>query len=167
MSDHDTRPGQEGPPDQTQKLVLPLTSGTPSPDQAVTLPTGEARQGGTPGNPLPPPRSWGWKLALALGGAVVLAGLVLLLSSPGPAAHPAKAQAVAPEAEVPGPARAYLDQAKAGDANAMRMLGAMYYYGLDVPPDRDKGLYWYRRAAEAGSEMARTELSRLEGAAGK
>ena len=164
MSEHDTRPGQGGPPDQTQKLVLPLTSGAPSPDQTVALPTRTDRQDETPRNPIPPPRSWGWKLAVTLGGVVVLVGLVLLLSSPGPAVHPAKAQAAAPEAEIPGAARAYLDQAKAGDANAMRMLGAMYYYGLDVPPDRGKGLYWYRKAAEAGSEVARTELSRLEGA---
>jgi len=90
--------------------------------------------------------------------------LVLLLSSPARTVPPAKAQAAAPEAEVSGPARAYLEQAKAGDANAMRMLGAMYYYGLDVPLDRDRGLAWYRKAAERGSEVARAELSRLEGA---
>lgn len=163
MNDHDTRPGQEGPPDQTQKLVLPLTQGAPSPDQTVALPTVGAEPGGTPRKLAPPPRSRGWKLALLLGGVAVLVGLVFLRSSQGQAVHPAKAAAAAPEAEIPGPARAYLDQAKAGDANAMRMLGAMYYYGLDVPPDRAKGLYWYRKAAEAGSEVARTELSRLEG----
>lgn len=163
MNEHDTRPGQEGP-EQTQKLVLPLTHGAPSPDQTVALPTAGAESAGSSRNPIPPPRSRGWMLALVLGGVAVLAGLVLLLSSPGQAVHPVKAAAAAPEAEIPGPARAYLDQAKAGDANAMRMLGAMYYYGLDVPPDRAKGLYWYRKAAEAGSEVARTELSRLEGA---
>jgi TPR repeat protein len=94
----------------------------------------------------------------------VLGGAVFLVSSRGPALQAPAARAAAPEseAEVPGAARAYLDQAKAGDANAMRMLGAMYYYGLDVPPNREKGLSWYRKAAEAGSEVARTELSRLE-----
>ena len=55
-----------------------------------------------------------------------------------------------------------MDKAKSGDANAMRMLGAMYYYGLDVPPDRERGLSGYRKAAEAGSDVARAELSRLE-----
>jgi hypothetical protein len=56
----------------------------------------------------------------------------------------------------------YLEQAKAGDAHAMRMLGVMYYYGLNVPQDREKGLYWYRKAAERGSDAARIELEKLE-----
>jgi len=46
------------------------------------------------------------------------------------------------------------------------MLGVMYYYGLNVPQDREKGLYWYRKAAEKGSDVARGELNKLE-AAGK
>jgi TPR repeat protein len=36
----------------------------------------------------------------------------------------------------------------------MRMLGVMYYYGLNVPQDREKGLYWYRQAAAKGSDVA-------------
>lgn len=167
MNDHDTRPGQEGPPDKTQKLVLPLTSEAPQRAQKVSLPAETAGQTRMSPGPVPPSRSRGWKVVLALGGAAVLVALVFLLSSRGSTVPPVKAPVRAPEAEVPGAARAYLDQAKAGDANAMRMLGAMYYYGLDVPPDRDKGLYWYRKAADAGSEVARTELSRLEGQTGK
>ena len=58
--------------------------------------------------------------------------------------------------------QAYLDQAKAGDTHAMRMLGAMYTYGLNVPQDRENGLYWYRKAAERGSDAARIELGKLE-----
>ena len=50
--------------------------------------------------------------------------------------------------------------------NAMRTLGVMYYNGLNVPQDREKGLYWYRRAAEKGSATAKAELAQLE-AAGK
>jgi len=165
MRESETRPGQEGSPDQTQKLVLPLTSEAPQRTQKISLPAGTAGQTQTPRPVVGPSRSWGWKLVLALGGVLVLAGAVFLLSSPGPAVRPPKIQA-APEAEIPGAVRAYLDQAKAGDANAMRMLGAMYYYGLNVPPDREKGLNWYRKAAEAGSDVARAELSRLE-AAGK
>ena len=45
----------------------------------------------------------------------------------------------------------------------MRMLGVMYYYGLNVPQDREKGLYWYRKAVEKGSDAARSELSKIEG----
>jgi TPR repeat protein len=163
MRNHETQPGQEGSPDQTQKLVLPLTSEAPQRTQKISLPAGTAGQTQTP-HPPAPSRSRGWKLSLVLGGLIVLGGVVFLVSSRGPALQAPAARAAAPEseAEVPGAARAYLDQAKAGDANAMRMLGAMYYYGLDVPPNREKGLSWYRKAAEAGSEVARTELSRLE-----
>jgi len=45
----------------------------------------------------------------------------------------------------------------------MRMLGVMYYYGLNVPQDREKGLQWYRKAAEKGSDAARLELAKIEG----
>jgi hypothetical protein len=58
----------------------------------------------------------------------------------------------------------YLDKAKAGDAGAMRYLGACYYNGLGVPADRAEGLRWYRKAAEAGSQAARRELIELEAA---
>ena len=163
MREGETRPGQEGSLDQTQKLVLPLTFDAPQRTQKISLPAGTAGQTQTPRPAIGPSRSWGWELVLALGGVVALAGAVFLLSSPGPAVRPPKVQA-APEAEIPGAVRAYLDQAKAGDANAMRMLGAMYYYGLNVPPDREKGLTWYRKAAEAGSDVAQAELSRLEAA---
>ena len=167
MSEHDTRPGQEGPPDETRKLVLPLASDPPQRTQQISLPAGTAGQTQTPGAPGRPAGSWGWKAVLALGAVAVLAGLAFQLSSRGPVIPAPKPVAAASEAEVTGSARAYLDQAKAGDAHAMRMLGAMYYYGLDVTPDRAKGLYWYRKAAEAGSEVAQAELSRLEGTAAK
>ncbi|WP_243304064.1 tetratricopeptide repeat protein [Geothrix oryzisoli] len=164
MPNHETRPGQEGSPDQTQKLVLPLTSEAPQRTQKISLPAGTAGQTQPP-RPAPgTSRGRGWKVSLVLGAVLVLGGAVFLLSSRGSVAQPARVRVAAPEAEVPGAARGYLDQAKAGDANAMRMLGAMYYYGLDVPPDREKGLSWYRKAAQAGSEVARAELSRLEGA---
>ena len=34
---------------------------------------------------------------------------------------------------------------------------------LNVPKDREKGLYYYRMAAEKGSDAARAELSQIEG----
>ena len=162
MREGETRPGQEGSPDQTQKLVLPLTSDAPQRTQKISLPAGAAGQTQAPRPPARATRSWGWKLAMVLGGVIVLGGTALLLSSRGPAVPPPKIQAAPSEQVAPAAAQPYLDRAQAGDAKAMRMLGAMYYYGLDVPQDREKGLLWYRKAADAGSEVARAELSRLE-----
>jgi hypothetical protein len=113
-----------------------------------------------------PPSSMGWKLPVAMA-LLAVAGLVgyRMFSARAvtpPALPPSETPAV--EAIPPG-AKAYFDQAKAGDANAMRMLGVMYYYGLNVPQDREKGLYWYRQAADKGSETARAELNKLEGKA--
>jgi hypothetical protein len=112
-------------------------------------------------------RKFGWKWPLALGGGVVLVAAVILVISRGTAARSTAAPAsVAPAIaaeSVPAGAQAYLEKAKAGDVYAMRMLGVMYYNGLNVPQDREKGLYWYRQAAEKGSEAARSELSKIEG----
>jgi hypothetical protein len=59
--------------------------------------------------------------------------------------------------------RAYLDQAKAGDAKAMHMIALMYWNGLNVRQDRVKGLDWYRKAVAAGDKAAQKELSVIEG----
>jgi TPR repeat protein len=77
-----------------------------------------------------------------------------LLPVPG-AAAPAQAQ------EPPPPLRAYYDRAQEGDVNAMRMLGTMYYNGLNVPQDQKEGVRWYRKAAAAGSVAARKDLEQL------
>jgi Sel1 repeat len=71
---------------------------------------------------------------------------------------------VAPPVDEPVPpaAKAYMQEAEAGSAHAMRMLAVMYYNGLNVPQDRKKGLEWYRRAAEAGSDVAKKELRAIE-----
>ena len=111
------------------------------------------------------PSSPPWKVPLALGAFVVLGTAVYLVSSRGPGIPSPSTAAVRPKPASPG-AQLYLEQAKAGDAHAMRMLGVMYYYGLNVPQDREKGLSWYRKAADKGSIAARAELSKLE-AAGK
>ncbi len=112
-----------------------------------------------------PPKPLSWKLPLALGALVVVGAAGLLMSSRG--ASPAPVPSAAPRSEpAPVGAEVYFAQARAGDAHAMRMLGVMYYYGLNVPQDREKGLYWYRKAAEKGSDVARGELNKLE-AAGK
>jgi hypothetical protein len=108
---------------------------------------------------------------MALGALVVLGASAFLVFSKGPVPPSARPTA-GPGSGTPEPSgmsgslprdvQAYLDQAKAGDTHAMRMLGAMYTYGLNVPQDREKGLYWYRKAAERGSDAARIELGKLE-----
>ena len=152
-------PDLKVPAEQTQRIERPVL-GEPSlplpvwvePDATVSQAAG-----------------FPWKLPvalllLALAGGVAAAYLYLNRS---PTRQTPPVRALAPEVVpevVPEGARAYLDQAKAGDANAMRMLGVMYYNGLNVPQDRAKGLYWYRQAAETGSETAKAELAQLEAA---
>ncbi|HEY3401249.1 MAG TPA: SEL1-like repeat protein [Geothrix sp.] len=157
-------PGQEGTPDQTQKLTLPLTPEPPLRTQKISLPAGTAGQTQAPPPPAKSSRRAGWKVPVALGVAILLGGAIYLLFTRSSLVRSPAAAVAAPEAVAPG-AQTYLDQAKTGDAHAMRMLGVMYYYGLNVPQDREKGLYWYRKAAATGSDAARAELSRLEAAA--
>jgi hypothetical protein len=117
-----------------------------------------------------PSKAFGWKLPFALAALAVLGGAAYLWFGRAPASQPPPflVEAAAPESaprteSVPKEVQVYLDQAKAGDARAMRMLGAMYYNGLNVPRDREKGIHWYRMAAEKGSDAARKELGNLEG----
>jgi TPR repeat protein len=69
--------------------------------------------------------------------------------------------AAKPEEEAPPILRPYLDRAAQGDASAMRMLGTMYYNGLNVRQDRKEGAKWYRKAAAAGSVGAKKDLETL------
>lgn len=68
----------------------------------------------------------------------------------------------APAPEIPPALRAYFEKAEKGDPAAMRMLGVMYYNGLNVPRNAPEGLKWYRKAANAGSMAAQKELRLLE-----
>ncbi len=63
--------------------------------------------------------------------------------------------------DVPPPLVPYFERADQGDAGAMRMLGTMYYNGLNVRQDRKEGIRWYRKAAAAGSVAARKDLEQL------
>ncbi|HEX9009931.1 MAG TPA: hypothetical protein VF804_06150 [Holophagaceae bacterium] len=168
MTDPQTPPS----PDATQQLPTGMPLDPRSTVKLEVLPPVAADPVRTQDPDLPPRPAMGeargarlWKV---LGGiaflAVLLGGGYLVLFRGGPVPVPA-AQAPVPEALPPG-VQTYLDQAKAGDAHAMRMLGVMYYYGLNVPQDREKGLHWYREAAEKGSDAAREELAKLQ-AAGK
>jgi hypothetical protein len=63
--------------------------------------------------------------------------------------------------EIPPALRDYYLQAQEGDASAMRMLGTMYYNGLNVHRNKAEGIRWFRRAADAGSVAARKDLEQL------
>ena len=150
-------------PTETQKLIVPLAGDPPIRTQKSGQPSQTA--GRTQNLPLRPkaPRPLGGKLLLALGLLVVLGVAGYLVFSRSSAPHsPLPPVVAAPESVVPPGAQAYIEQARAGDAHAMRMLGVMYYYGLNVPQDREKGLHWYRKAAEKGSTAAQAELAKLE-----
>jgi hypothetical protein len=101
---------------------------------------------------------------LVLGSLVVLGGGAYLAFFRKPAVPRSPQPKPAPTIEsVPPSAQATLEQARAGDVRAMHMLGLMYYNGLNLPQDREQGLYWLRKAAEKGSVGARAELSQIEG----
>jgi Sel1 repeat len=115
---------------------------------------------------LPPPavRPVRWKLPAALVALVAVGtgGFLAVHRRQAPPKDPLLQPAAEAPQAVPPAVEVYLEQAKNGDAHAMRMLGVMYYYGLNVPQDREKGLQWYRQAAEKGSDAARSELEKLE-----
>jgi TPR repeat protein len=67
----------------------------------------------------------------------------------------------AAEKDIPPTLRPYYDRAQEGDASAMRMLGTMYYNGLNVPQNTKEGIRWYRKAAAAGSVAAKKDLEQL------
>jgi hypothetical protein len=149
--------------DQTQKLVLPRMDEPPIRVQRVDQPA--EVDGQTQKRPLRPgaARSNGWKLPLSLGLLVVIGVAAYLVFARGSTPQPLLPAAVVTPESVPPAVQVYLEQAKAGDVHAMRTLGAYYYNGLNVPRDREKGLSWYRKAAENGSDAARSELSQIEG----
>ena len=155
-------------PHQTQKLVLPRADEPPIRVQRRDEPLEAAGQTQKLATQTETTRKLGWKVPLGLGILVALGVATYLWmprgsAPPAPASTGAAAKALDSPESVPPGMQVYLEQAKAGDTRAMRMLGAMYYNGLNVPRDREKGLYWYRMAAEKGSDAARSELSKLEG----
>jgi hypothetical protein len=164
---HQAHPEPASSSEDTHKMPRPKLDDPPIRVQKVDQPAEAAGQ--TQRLPLRAEalRRFGWKLPLALGVGVVLLATAVLVVSRGrapqtPVVPASVASPIAAESVAAG-AQAYFEQAKKGDANAMRMLGVMYYYGLNVPQDREKGLYWYRQAAAKGSEAARSELNKIEG----
>jgi hypothetical protein len=149
--------------DQTQKLPRPRMDEPPIRIQRVDQPA-EA-EGQTQKWTLPPaaPKSFEWRVPLALAALLVVGVAAYLVIAKTPSALPRPMAVSAIADPLPHDVQVYMDQAKSGDTHAMRMLGAMYLQGLSVPKDREKGLYWYRKAAENGSDAARSELQQIEG----
>lgn len=71
-------------------------------------------------------------------------------------------QTAEPSLPVPAGMKSTLAKAKAGDSKAMHMLGVSFYYGLNVPQNKEEGLRWMRKAAETGNEKAKSDLQQME-----
>ena len=52
-------------------------------------------------------------------------------------------------------------KAESGDAPAQMKMGAMYWTGTNVPPDKEKAVYWLEKAAEQDYLDAQAELAGL------
>ena len=155
--------GERVSPYGTPRLVFPGPDETPLRVQKVDQPSETAGQTmkvtfGPASKPL------GWKVPVTLGALVLLGSVAYLAFFRNSAVPPSPKPGPAPTIEsVPPAAQATFEQAQAGDIRAMHMLGLMYYNGLNVPQDREKGIQWLRKAAEKGSVGARAELSQIEG----
>ncbi|MBI4912131.1 MAG: sel1 repeat family protein [Acidobacteria bacterium] len=117
-----------------------------------------------------PTSARGRPLFWVAGGVLVLLGVVgaVWAFRPGPLGGSASGPALPSlgesraRREIPPALKRYEEQARKGDAGAMRYLGTCFANGLMVPQDLAEARYWYRRAAEAGSMKAREELAQLE-----
>lgn len=177
-----TNPGLVPLPDLTDSAPSPATDALPSPTRMPDAITLHAAPDASP-EPAPvAPRKapmWPWFLGGMVLMVALVGGFLLVAFRPRGDQHPSpKETTPAPQAqgnpqpgsatpqgapEAPQELKPYLDKAAGGDTKAMRMLGAFYTYGLNVPANREEGLRWYRKAAEAGDATARQELQQLEG----
>ena len=148
-------PGQPGAADPQATVARPVR-GAEAQVPAPPEPAAPAEASG-PGlfRSMPGPWLVLGSVALAI---VIWAGATILRKHP--AAGPGAAPAAAAD-QPPPPLRAYYDRASNGDVSAMRMLGTMYYNGLNVPQDMKEGVRWYRKAAAAGSVAAAKDLEQL------
>lgn len=162
------------PPQPEGEAPLPVAS-----DATLQLPVGGSAEAEAttrlvvppvvvpPGLPMAPPLSLGGerirsRMGWALGAAMLLLAAVAVIFYLRSQPAPARSTPIAAQEPVPPGVQVYVDRANAGDPRAMRMLGVMYYYGLNVRQDRAKGLAWYRRAAEQGDPAAREDLAKLQ-----
>lgn len=154
-----------------QNLEPPKANGR---TQAIPIPTlafpaaSEPTQAMPIGRPSPPPvpapvrsRALPWLLGGGAGLLCLAAAGMLWLRPDWFGSPRATPPLDPPTEEVPLVLRPYLAQAQTGDTRAMRMLGARYTYGLDVPRDPLLGRRWYQKAADAGDATAKAELAQL------
>lgn len=175
-------PPQVPAPDATLRLDASQRPGPPSPppiELAIPAPPPPPIHPA----PKPPRRHLGrWVALTAVALALVGGGALLWLrpdlvglraTPPTPNTDPSSTseaplrptlppQAPPVRTDVPPALRSYHERALKGDANAMAILGTMYYNGLNVPADRAEGLKWLRRAADLGNAAAQKQLQQLE-----
>jgi len=107
------------------------------------------------------------KIWIFLSGALLGAGILGTVYALWPEVYetepkaPKPIRSVAKTFEVPASLKKYYNNALQGDAASMRILGVMYYQGLNVPKNREEGLRWYRMAAKSGSAIAGKELKEM------
>lgn len=158
--------------------VLPVGAPAADPLQTQVIPDSYYLKQPLPPQPAPQKRApwWGWALGAAVLLGVGFGGTLVVLPMlrkekpatdvPAVAPSPSPAAAAPPEAPppvvIPPNLRPYYDKAEKGDAAAMRTLGVMYFYGMNVPKNTEEGLRWYRKAAEAGSVAAKKDLKAME-----
>jgi hypothetical protein len=117
-----------------------------------------------PGTPPATGRGWvPWVIGGVAAAGVALGVWIWSAREPVPTQEVVALQAPVPSSESLSPeVKALVKEAEGGNVHAMRTLALWYYYGLNVPKDRVKGLDWYRKAAAAGSSAARQELAQIE-----
>jgi len=146
-------PPPEPPAEQQTTALVLVPASAPTPTAAPTPTPAPAAASVRPGRLR--------RLGPWIGGAIavlLLAGAAISYLRERPAAGPVETAAAK---EPPPPLRAYYDRANNGDVSAMRMLGTMYYNGLNVTQDTKEGIRWYRKAAKAGSVAAAKDLEQL------
>lgn len=170
--------GEPPPEPLPATQVLPVGAPAADPLQTQVIPDSYYLKQPLPPQPAPQKRVpwWVWALGAAVllgagfGGTLVVlpmlrkekpaTDMATLAPAPSPAAT-TPSEAPAPLV-IPSNLRPYYDQAEKGDAAAMRTLGVMYYYGMNVPKNTEEGLRWYHKAAEAGSAAAKKDLKAME-----
>ena len=71
------------------------------------------------------------------------------------------------EGELKSAFHLFLAGAKSGDSGSQLNLGTFYCDGIGVKPNRDRALYWYRRAYKLGQRCAANNIAVLFSTEGK
>jgi TPR repeat protein len=98
--------------------------------------------------------------------ATTLLALSQAMAAPQPAASagemnpnaPQQSPSITPDQPNPIPFELLVGAAKAGNVDAMNLLGVLYTLGTLVPRDYSMGLFWFQKAADGGSADAMNNL---------